>query len=55
MGTIGFILGLYRDYRVYIGVIWGLQGLYWGYMGIIGFIMGLYGDYRVYIGVIWGL
>ena len=55
MGIIGCILGLYRDSRVYIGVIWGLQGLHWGYMGIIGFILGLYRYYRVYIGVIWGL
>ena len=50
--------GLYRDYRVYIG-------LYWGYIGIMEkkmettTILGYMGDYKVYIyiyiWVIWGI
>ena len=29
------MLGLKRDYRVYIGVMYGFQGIYWGYIGIM--------------------
>ena len=42
-------MGLFCHYRVYIGVILGLEGIYWGSIGIMEnkldtTIMGLYWD-----------
>ena len=40
-------MGLFWDYRVYDGVILGLQGIYWGYIGIVGYMMGLFWDEKI--------